>query len=68
MLDFTKNISPTELIIIALILLLLFGRKVLVGLARSAGETLREMKKIKTGFTEAIEDAQKPVDDKEVPR
>lgn len=67
MLDFTKNISPTELIIIALILMLLFGRKVLVGLARSAGETLREMKKIKSGFTEAIEDVHKPVDhDKEV--
>lgn len=62
MLDFTKNISPTELIIIALILLLLFGRKVLVNLARSAGESLRELKKVKTSFTEVIEDVQKPVD------
>jgi TatA/E family protein of Tat protein translocase len=67
MLDFTKNISPTELIVIALILLLLFGRKVLVGLARSAGETLKEVKKVKSGLTEAIEEVNKPVkDDKEV--
>lgn len=61
MLDFTKNIGPTELIVIALILLLLFGRKVLVGLARSAGETLKEIKKVKSGFSEAIEEANKPV-------
>jgi TatA/E family protein of Tat protein translocase len=65
MLDFTKNISPTELIVIALILLLLFGRKVLVGLARSAGETLKEVKKVKSGLTDAIEEAHKPVKDKE---
>lgn len=67
MLDFTKNISPTELIIIALILLLLFGRKVLVGIARSAGETLKEVKKVKSGLSEAIEEVNKPVKgDKEV--
>lgn len=67
MLDFIKNVGPTELIVVALILLLLFGRKVLVGIARSAGETLREVKKIKTGFTDVIEDAQKPLDhEKEV--
>ncbi len=62
MLDFVRNIGPTELIVLALILMLLFGRKVLVGIARSAGETLKEIKKIKTGFTEVIEDAQKPAD------
>lgn len=67
MLDFTKNISPTELIVIALILLLLFGRKVLVGIARSAGETMREVKKVKNGLSEAIEEVNKPVKgDKEV--
>jgi TatA/E family protein of Tat protein translocase len=63
MLDFTKNISPTELIVIALILLLLFGRKVLVGLARSAGETLKEVKKVKSGLTDAIEEVHKPAKD-----
>jgi|GEM_PF-3407126 len=62
MLDFTKNISPTEVIVIALILLLLFGRKVLVGLARSAGETMKEIKKVKTGLGEAIEEVNKPLD------
>ncbi len=62
MLDFVRNIGPTELIVLALILMLLFGRKVLVGIARSAGETLKDIKKIKTVFTEVIEDAQKPAD------
>ncbi len=61
MLDFVKNIGPTELIVIALILLLLFGRRVLVNIARSAGETLKEVKKVKSGFTDVIEEAQKPV-------
>ena len=64
MLDFAKNIGPTELIVIALILLLLFGRKVLVGIAKSAGETLREIKKVKSGFSEVIEDVHKPSDGK----
>lgn len=60
MLDFVKNIGPTELIVIGLILMLLFGRKVLVGIARSAGESFKEIRKVKTNFTDAIEDAQKP--------
>lgn len=62
MFEFVKNIGPTELIVLGLIVMLLFGRKVLVGIAHSAGETLKELKKIKSGFTEVIEDAQKPVD------
>lgn len=56
MLDFIKNISPTELIIIGLIITILFGSKVLVALGKTTGETLREVKGIKTSFTEAIED------------
>lgn len=65
MLNFAKNISPTEIIVIALILLLLFGRKVLVGLARSAGETMKEIKKVKKGLGDAIEEVHKPLSDKE---
>ncbi|QQG47680.1 MAG: twin-arginine translocase TatA/TatE family subunit [Candidatus Woesebacteria bacterium] len=56
MLDFIKNISPTELVIIALILIVFFGSKVVINLSKGAGETFREIKKIKKNFTEAIED------------
>ena len=54
--NFIKNISPTELIIIVGILTMIFGRKFVMGLGRTGGETLREIKKIKKSFTEAIED------------
>ena len=56
MLDFIKNISPTELIIIVLILVVLFGGKAIAGrLAKTSGETVKEIKKIKREFTKAIE-------------
>lgn len=60
MFDFIKNISSTELIILVVILVLLFGAKVAVGLGRTSGETVRELKKIKKTFTEAIDDDNKP--------
>jgi Sec-independent protein translocase protein TatA len=59
MLNFIKNISPTELIILAAILILLFGGKAFISMARTAGESLKEMKKIKTSFTDAIDDDKK---------
>ena len=46
MLDFLKNISPTELIIIVVILVVLFGSKIIVGVAKTGGETFKEIKKI----------------------
>lgn len=56
MINFFKNLSPTEIAIIALIVIVLFGAKLVTGLARTGGSTLREMKKIKKNFTEALED------------
>ncbi|MDO8503825.1 MAG: twin-arginine translocase TatA/TatE family subunit [bacterium] len=47
---FLSNIGTTELIIIALVLLFLFGGKKLTELARGAGETGRELKKVKREF------------------
>ena len=56
MFDFIKNISPTELIIIVLILVVLFGGKAIAGrLARTGGKTAKELKKIKKEFTDAME-------------
>ena len=59
MLNFFKNISPTEIIILAAILLLVFGSKIFVSLGRTGGSTLKEIKKIKKSFTEAVEDDDK---------
>ncbi len=56
MFDFIKNISPTELVIIALILIVFFGSKVVIGLGKTSGETLKEIRKIKKTFTEALGD------------
>lgn len=60
MLNFIKNIGPTELIIIAIILVILFGSKVVAKLGRTSGETFREIKNIKKEFTEAIQDDKEP--------
>ena len=60
MLNFIKNISQTELIIIiVLILLFFFGSKVVRGLAKTGGETVKEIKKVKKTFTEAVEGEEK---------
>jgi sec-independent protein translocase protein TatA len=54
MFDFIKNIGPTEIIVIAVILVLIFGAKMITGLARTSGQTVKEIKKIKKEFTNAI--------------
>lgn len=56
MLDFLKNIGPTELIIVVIILLVIFGTKVMTGLARTGGRTVKELKKVKKEFTKAMDD------------
>lgn len=56
MLGFLKNIGPTEIIIVVLILLVFFGSRIVTRLARTGGETVKEIKKAKKTFTEAIED------------
>jgi len=59
MLNFIKNISSTEWIIIALILVILFGAKAVTGLAKTSGKTVKEIKNIKKNFKDAIEDDNK---------
>lgn len=56
MIDFVKNISPTELGIIVLILLVFFGGKIITRLARTSGETVKEIKNVKKEFTKAVDD------------
>jgi len=40
------SIGPTELLVIALIIMLLFGGKILNNLGKSAGETIKELRKV----------------------
>lgn len=56
MLDFIRNISATEWILIALIFVVLFGSKAVKNLGRAGGETFKEIKNIKKSFTEALEE------------
>lgn len=56
MFPFIKNISPLELVIIGLILVALFGATISTTLGKKIGEAFREIKKLKSNFTEAIED------------
>ena len=55
MMNFLKNISPTELGIIVLILILFFGSRKIVSLGKIGGETVKEIKNIKKEFTKAVE-------------
>jgi len=54
MFDFIKNIGTTEYILIAVILILIFGAKMITKFGRSSGETFKEIKKIKNEFTKAV--------------
>lgn len=60
MFDFLKNISPTEVVIILVILIVLFGARFMIGLGRTSGETVKEIKKVKKEFNNAISDDDKP--------
>ena len=55
MLNFIKNIGPAEWLVLALIILILFGRRFLVGIGKASGDTLRELKHVKKDFTDAVE-------------
>jgi len=57
MLGFLKNIGPTEWIVITLIVVILFGAKIATKLGRASGETLREIKKAKKSFIDAVVDS-----------
>lgn len=56
MFNFLKNLSPVEIGVIVLILLILFGAKTVTNLARTSGKSFKEIKKVKQTFTEAVED------------
>ncbi len=54
-----KNLGTTEIIIIAVVLLVLFGGKKLPELARGLGQSGRELKKAKAELEKALTDEPK---------
>ena len=55
MINWLKNISPTEFVIILVIILLLFGGRIAKMFGKTSGETVRELKKIKKNITDTVE-------------
>lgn len=68
MFTFLRNIGPTELIIIGVILIVFFGAKRIAALGKAGGETLKEVKKIKKEFSSAVEDAKKEPEGEKINR
>lgn len=52
--SFLNNIGPTELIILVIILIVFFGGRAITSLAKTSGETVKEIRKIKNEFTSAL--------------
>ena len=48
MLNFIKNIGPTELIVLSAVLTLFFGRKIDIAIGKASGQTLKEIRKLKS--------------------
>lgn len=55
MFNFIKNISPTEIAIVVLILIVLFGAKAVAILGKRSGEVVKELKNVKKEFTKAMD-------------
>jgi sec-independent protein translocase protein TatA len=51
-----RNLGTTEIILIALVLLVLFGAKKIPEFARGLGESGKELKKATKEFKEAVKD------------
>lgn len=56
MINFIKNISPTEVAIIVIVFIFFFGARKVTSLGKMSGEVVKEIKNIKKEFTEAVED------------
>lgn len=54
MLNFLNNLGPTELIILAILLIVFFGSKKIVDLGKQAGEATKEFKKAKKELVGAV--------------
>lgn len=60
--QFLKNIGTTEIIIVAVVILVLFGGKKMNEWAKGLGETGRELKKVKSELNDALDETKKEVE------
>jgi sec-independent protein translocase protein TatA len=65
MLNFIKNIGLPELVIIAVVLILLFGGRKVKELSRGLGESSKELKKVKKEYEGALTDTDTAEEKKE---
>ncbi len=59
MIEFLKNISPIEWLVVLLVLVILFGRGIVARIGKASGETVHEIKNVKKSFTDAVEGEEK---------
>jgi sec-independent protein translocase protein TatA len=64
------GLGPTELIIIAVIILFIFGAKRLPGIGKAMGETVKEVRNIKKAMNpketaEKVKDDNEPIEEKD---
>ena len=62
---FLQNLGPTELILILLLVVLLFGAKKLPALARSMGKSIKEFKKGAKGVSDEPENSKPEIKEAE---
>lgn len=55
MLNFFRNLSPIEIGVIVVIVVVLFGPKAMKKFGKMSGETLKEVKNIKKNFSDAVD-------------
>lgn len=65
MFNFIKNIGPTEIALIAIVFILIFGAGIAAKLGKTSGQTLREIRNVKKTFGEALDDDGGKGNDKE---
>jgi len=56
MFNFIKNIGSTEIIILVVILIIIFGARAMMGIGRKSGEAVKGFKQVKKEFTEALKE------------
>jgi TatA/E family protein of Tat protein translocase len=61
MFNFLNNIGPTEIIIGVLVIIIFIGSKKMTELAKTAGESTKELKKAKDAIYEDVDNAKKEI-------
>jgi Sec-independent protein translocase protein TatA len=65
MFNFIRNLGLTEVIIIVLLLVIFFGSKRMSQIAKTAGESTKELKKVKKEYQSAVNEVNKDPKEKD---